>query len=148
MSISYRTVKVEQTGVGELKASDYHFVFLLFLVEIVKETCKDNNSGLLGPVKIRLYSPNSQKYICFSAKGLIRAVVSPILIFILAIPGLFLGLFSIFSNTSTYLRTILQRIIVINDPSSIWCWDSNSQPLEHASPPITTSPGSPSNSFS
>ena len=26
-------------------------------------------------------------------------------------------------------------------PSSIWCWDSNSQPLEHKSPPIITRPG-------
>ena len=26
-------------------------------------------------------------------------------------------------------------------PSSIWCQDSNSQPLEHESPPITTRPG-------
>ena len=26
-------------------------------------------------------------------------------------------------------------------PSSIWCQDSNSRPLEHESPPITTRPG-------
>ena len=26
-------------------------------------------------------------------------------------------------------------------PSSIWCWDSNSWPLEHESPPIITRPG-------
>ena len=26
-------------------------------------------------------------------------------------------------------------------PSSIQCWDSNSKPLEHKSPPITTRPG-------
>ena len=26
-------------------------------------------------------------------------------------------------------------------PSSIWCWDSNLQPSEHESPPITTRPG-------
>ena len=89
---------------GELKASDYHFVFLLFLVEIVKETCKDNNSGLLGPVKIRLYSPNSQKYICFSAKGLIRAVVSPILIFILAIPSFLVYFQSFQTPVLTYVQ--------------------------------------------
>ena len=28
-------------------------------------------------------------------------------------------------------------------PSSIWCWDSNSKPLEHKSPPLTTRPGLP-----
>ena len=28
-------------------------------------------------------------------------------------------------------------------PSSIWYWDSNPWPLEHESPPITTSPGLP-----
>ena len=28
-------------------------------------------------------------------------------------------------------------------PSSIWCWDSNPQPLEFESPPITTRPGIP-----
>ena len=28
-------------------------------------------------------------------------------------------------------------------PSSIWCWDSNPQPLGHESPPITTRPGLP-----
>ena len=28
-------------------------------------------------------------------------------------------------------------------PSSIWCWDSNSQPSERESPPITTRPGLP-----
>ena len=28
-------------------------------------------------------------------------------------------------------------------PSSIWCWDSNSRPLEHESPSITNRPGLP-----
>ena len=28
----------------------------------------------------------------------------------------------------------------MNDPSSLWCWDSNPQPLEHESSPITTRP--------
>ena len=27
--------------------------------------------------------------------------------------------------------------------SSIWCWDSNPQPLEHESSPVTTRPGLP-----
>ena len=30
-------------------------------------------------------------------------------------------------------------------PPSIQCWDWNSQPLEHESPPITTRPGLPPN---
>ena len=36
---------------------------------------------------------------------------------------------------------ILQHINVKNDPSSIMCRDSNSQPLDHESPTITTRPG-------
>ena len=32
---------------------------------------------------------------------------------------------------------ILQQINVEKCPSSIWCWDSDPQPLEHESPPIT-----------
>ena len=28
-------------------------------------------------------------------------------------------------------------------PFSIWCWDSNTHPSEHVSPPITTRPGLP-----
>ena len=30
----------------------------------------------------------------------------------------------------------LRQINVKNDPSSIRCWDSNSQPLDHQSPPV------------
>ena len=37
--------------------------------------------------------------------------------------------------------TILQQIYVKKCPSSIWCRDSNSQPLEHKSSPITARPG-------
>ena len=40
-----------------------------------------------------------------------------------------------------------QYILTINkcekDPSSIWCWDSNSRPFDNHSPSITTRPGLP-----
>ena len=38
---------------------------------------------------------------------------------------------------------ILQQINVKKFPSSIWCWASNPQPLEHECPPITARPGLP-----
>ena len=37
----------------------------------------------------------------------------------------------------------LQQINVNKCPSGIRCQDSNSRPLEHESPPITTGPGLP-----
>ena len=37
----------------------------------------------------------------------------------------------------------LQQINVKKCPSSIRCWDSNSQPSENKSPPLTTRPGLP-----
>ena len=46
----------------------------------------------------------------------------------------------VFSNT---LQIIQQITYVKKCPSSIWCQDSNSRPLEHDSPPITTRPGLP-----
>ena len=49
-------------------------------------------------------------------------------------PGLFLFIF-IFSIFTTNIWT--------KCPSSIWCWDSNPQPSEHESPPITNRPGRP-----
>ena len=49
-------------------------------------------------------------------------------------PGLFFFFF-VFSNFTT-------NMYVKKCPSSIWCWDSNSRPLEHESP-ITTRPGLP-----
>ena len=50
--------------------------FCFFSVEIMKETCKDFGSGLFAPVKTRLYSPSTKKYICYSPKGQVRTVVS------------------------------------------------------------------------
>ena len=35
----------------------------------------------------------------------------------------------------------LQQVNVKKYQSSMWCWDSNLQPLGHKSPPITTRPG-------
>ena len=49
-------------------------------------------------------------------------------------------IFGLFKQTSVQ---ILQQINVKNCPSSIWCWDSNLQPSEYESPPITTRPGLP-----
>ena len=56
--------------------------------------------------------------------------------------GLPRPLFHLFLSFQTQITT-LQQINVQNCPSSIQCQDSNSQPLEHESPPITTRPGLP-----
>ena len=48
-------------------------------------------------------------------------------------------LFRLFKNTLKFL----QLIIVKKCPTNIRCQDSNSRPLEHESPPITTRPGLP-----
>ena len=50
-------------------------------------------------------------------------------------------LFRLFLVSFKQTIQILQQIIVKKCPFSIWCWDSNSQPLEHETPPITTRPG-------
>ena len=47
----------------------------------------------------------------------------------------------IYFRLSKHTLQFLQQIHVKKCPSSIWCWDSNSQPLEHESTPITTRPG-------
>ena len=52
-------------------------------------------------------------------------------------PGLFFIYFCLFKHTLQFL----QQINVIKCPSSIWCWDSNTRPLKHESPPITNRPG-------
>ena len=39
------------------------------------------------------------------------------------------------------LRQTLQQIIVKKFLSSIWRWESNSQPSDYESPPLTTRPG-------
>ena len=49
-------------------------------------------------------------------------------------------LFHLFLSFQTHI-IILQQINVKKCTSSIQCQDSNSQPLEHKSPPITTRPG-------
>ena len=53
-------------------------------------------------------------------------------------------LFHLFLSYQTHIT-----IFTVNKcekcPSSIRCWDSNSRPLEHESPPITTTPGLPPN---
>ena len=47
--------------------------------------------------------------------------------------------FRLFKHTPQFLR----QINVKKCPSSIWCWDLNSRPLEYESPPITIRPGLP-----
>ena len=49
-------------------------------------------------------------------------------------------LFFIYFCLSKHTVQFLQQINVKKCPSSIQCWDSNPQPLEHESPPITTRP--------
>ena len=46
-------------------------------------------------------------------------------------------LFSVFSNNSANFTTNKCK----NDPSIIWCPDSNSRPLDHESDSVTTRPG-------
>ena len=48
-----------------------------------------------------------------------------------------------FQSFQTNTITIFTTNICEKCPSSIWCQDSNPQPLEHESPPITTRPGLP-----
>ena len=50
-------------------------------------------------------------------------------------------LFSVFSNTQYIFYN--KSMWKMSCPFSIWCWDSNPQPLEHESSPITTVPGTP-----
>ena len=52
-------------------------------------------------------------------------------------------LFNLFSSFQTNI-TIFTSYICEKCPSSIQCLDSNPQPSEHESPPITTRPGLPS----
>ena len=48
-----------------------------------------------------------------------------------------------FGHFQTNINTILQEIIVQKCPCSTQCWDSNPQPSEVKSPPVTTRPGLP-----
>ena len=52
-------------------------------------------------------------------------------------------LFNVFSSFQTNI-TILTTNKCEKYPSSIWHWDSNSQPSDFESPPFTTRPGLPS----
>ena len=51
-------------------------------------------------------------------------------------------LFNLFSSFQTNI-TMFTTNLCEKCPSSIRCWDSNSRPSEHGSPPITTRPGLP-----
>ena len=50
-------------------------------------------------------------------------------------------LFRLFLSLQTHITNFTTNTYVKKCPSSIRCWDSNSWPLEHESPPITTRPG-------
>ena len=50
-------------------------------------------------------------------------------------------LFHLFLSFQRHIITIFTTNKCEKCPSSIWCRDSNSRPLEHESPPITTRPG-------
>ena len=65
-------------------------------------------------------------------------VVSSIYFFKWANSSHFLIYFHLFKHKLQFL----QQLNVKKCPSSIQCRDSNSRPLEHESPPITTRPGS------
>ena len=54
-------------------------------------------------------------------------------------PGLFFVYFRLFKQTLQFFTTNKCE----KCPSSIWCRDSNPQPSEYESPPITTRPGLP-----
>ena len=54
-----------------------------------------------------------------------------------AIPGLFFVYFRLFKQTLQFS----QQINVKKCSSSIQCWDSNSQPSDYETPPLTTRPG-------
>ena len=54
-------------------------------------------------------------------------------------PGLFFLYFRLFKKT----LQLLQQIHVKKCPSSIWYWDSNTQPSDCKFPPITARPGLP-----
>ena len=62
----------------------------------------------------------------------------------MANPGLFFVYFRLFKQT----LQLLQQINVKKCPSSIWHQDSNSQPPDYESPPLTTIPGLPPNYLS
>ena len=80
-------------------------------------------------------------FLCFSFQWFIlnSILFSLCLFFKWTIFGLFLFIFGLFKQTTQ----ILQQINVKKCPSSIRCQDSNSQPSDYESPPLTTRPGLP-----
>ena len=59
-------------------------------------------------------------------------------------PAPFMFIFSLFKYTIQFLQQInVKNVKMSKCPSSIWSWDSNPQPFEYESSPITTRPGLP-----
>ena len=56
-------------------------------------------------------------------------------------------LFHLFLSFQTHITIFTTNRYVKKCPSNIWCQDSNSWPLAHESPPITTGPGLPNLDF-
>ena len=68
-------------------------------------------------------------------------VLVPLFFFKMGQPRPLFHLFSSFQTCITNFTNFTTNRYVKKCPSSIQCRDSNSQPLEHESPPITTRPG-------
>ena len=103
---------------------------------------KHENNCVLKVLK--LLSSNQSNW----RPAVVQAMIVPPIVTVLLSNLLFfkngpaLGIFFIyivFSNThyNFYIKKCEKC------PSSIWCWDLNSQPLEYESPPKTTRPGLP-----
>ena len=76
----------------------------------------------------------------FTVNCVLKSVANPVSMFFLN--GPFPASFCLFSSFQTN-KQFLQQIYVKKCPSCVQCWDSNPQPSDHESPPITTRPGLP-----
>ena len=54
----------------------FYSIVLLLTVELIKESCIDEDADFYDQIKTRLYSPSADRYICFTKKGKIRPMVS------------------------------------------------------------------------
>ena len=62
---------------NSIRLKDYvnHIPNHFILVELIKETCIDEDADFYDQIKTRLYSPSADRYICFNKKGKIRPMV-------------------------------------------------------------------------
>ena len=87
---------------------------------------------------------NTNRYYRHFAFSSLACRVEQVSFFKWAIPGFLLFSFGLFKHTLLFL----QQYTVKKCPPGMRCWDSNLQPLERESRPITTRPGHPLVSFS